>query len=547
MSLPTIAEILVEGYHLKQRYGKLYHLKFIDESWKRAVDKILKSIKGANIALVAVQGPPGTGKTSVYIEVLRQILMDRTSYKNEIFMYIAPTNQLVIETFRRFVHVLYDVLEIPKHVYNYIISRVRVYGSKIAIYNAADIRMFKDLDLDTNALNKLLNVKGVIRASCFDGIEEGPMFVFTTEWQRFNVAIPRIRIHMLVDEASRSPLHRPFITLVDAIGRKIAKGTSLDIVTLSVVGDPEQAIALETEYRGKGKSYLIMNRVKGVLEKLGLRDQGFEFLEITKRLPEPTEKPISIAYYDGKLKALKSRYEALRVFEVEAIRKACMEIKAHYPYGLVDKLCDLIETIISSQIPIGLIKVEAFPLGDTFDSKRVKIAALIAGIFTLAMNYSCTIYDIATISPYVDLTLGTALYYNKVFMSKVGSVRCAKLGPKFATVHSMLGDEADIVVSLLGKEWVKVCELREDPYLTIYFNEPELLNVQFSRHKRILIAIGDIERLRAKASEIAKLSGLRKKYYGLQLVQDIEKIERLCKSLENLKQEEGIPVLSLRR
>jgi hypothetical protein len=44
----------------------------------------------------------------------------------------------------------------------------------------------------------------------------------------------------------------------------------------------------------------------------------------------------------------------------------------------------------------------------------------------------------------------------------------------------MLGGEDDIIISLLGKEWS--AGANDDEGETIYFREPENLNVQFSRH-----------------------------------------------------------------
>jgi len=66
----------------------------------------------------------------------------------------------------------------------------------------------------------------------------------------------------------------------------------------------------------------------------------------------------------------------------------------------------------------------------------------------------------------------------------------------------MLGGEDDIVISMLGKEWIS--GTNDDEEVTIYFREPENLNVQLSRHKLMLIVIGNLQTLRNSAAEVAQ-------------------------------------------
>jgi hypothetical protein len=73
----------------------------------------------------------------------------------------------------------------------------------------------------------------------------------------------------------------------------------------------------------------------------------------------------------------------------------------------------------------------------------------------------------------------------------------------------MLGGEDDIVIALLGKEWSD--NSHDDEGLTIYFREPENLNVQFSRHRLMLIVIGDIQRLRNTAAKIVQAEEAQEK------------------------------------
>jgi hypothetical protein len=71
------------------------------------------------------------------------------------------------------------------------------------------------------------------------------------------------------------------------------------------------------------------------------------------------------------------------------------------------------------------------------------------------------------------------------------------------TVQSMIGGERDFIVTALGKEYA-ADQLGERP--TLYAREPELLNVQLSRHKALLIAVGCVTclaefRLRRRGAE----------------------------------------------
>jgi len=72
-----------------------------------------------------------------------------------------------------------------------------------------------------------------------------------------------------------------------------------------------------------------------------------------------------------------------------------------------------------------------------------------------------------------------------------------RLGLRFDnshTVQAMIGGEQDFVVTMLGKEYA-ASNLAET-FATLYAREPELLNVQLSRHRRLLVAIGCVECLK---------------------------------------------------
>jgi len=500
MSLPTVLGILINVYTQFKRLGVPYRTPIGDDSWHEAVNKVWNAIKLSDPAIVAVQGPPGTGKTSVYVEEFYRVLENPAEFSNDVLVYIAPTNQLVLQTFARFAYALMSRMGDVRSAFEYITSNVYIYGSKVSVYNRSDLEDLKkvglgiELELDAernDLLNKLMRVKDVIRKPSERRAVEGPIFVFTTEWQQMTLEVSNATIKLLVDEASRSPIHRPFITTAKTILTKALRNEQFYITSFSVVGDPEQAIALEPEYRDRG--YLIMNAVKKFLEEQKLTDKAFAFLEFTKRLPHPTEEPISKAFYDGRLKSRKDAREALGVFSYEDVRKACKKIVTAKSDRYVKQLCSLVESAVTTQIPMGIVAAPTFPAGETFEPKRVKASAILAAIFALANEN----LEIAVTGPYIDTVLNAEAYYRRL----IESIKPPSLGAKvtFSTVHSMLGDEADIVISLLGKEWTSA---DDDSYTTIYFDEPELLNVQFSRHRRLILIVGDIETLRRSAAKL---------------------------------------------
>jgi hypothetical protein len=543
-------------------FSQLYSTPHGDDSWHRAVSKIWRSVKGEGPSLAAVQGPPGTGKTTIYVEIFKRIIEKADLFKKDIVVYIAPTNQLVLETFERFTRILFDQFKELDKVLAYITYNTRVYGSKVAAVRDEDISRLKDLNLlgYKDAILGLERVKWIAKVPEEDdlrkrGLPSGPMFIFTTEWQQISLQTPSERnIKILVDEASRSPLHRPFITLAREIAKRMAKRERVNIPLLSVIGDPEQAISLEDEYKVRKEHFLVMNAAVKLLRSLGLEDEAFEFLEYTKRLPHPSEEPISEGYYDGKLKSLKDAKNALKVFDPEGVKKACDKIRLAVPHGvLVDRVCNVVETIVSSRTPIGVVSTRSFPAGDTFEPERVRVASLLSAIFSLMLIYQGSEgnFTVSAVSPYLDLALGVQSYYVRRFVSSVDELRSRIAWmPGSTTVHSMLGGEADIIISILGKEWVG----GSDPYSTIYFNEPELLNVQFSRQKRIMVIIGDVKLLRRSSAKFAQSLGIRLERGGLdskqrryikEKIESVKKIRKTLDRMEHLVEEQGIPSTKL--
>ena len=446
---------------------------------KEAFELISDSIRRNSLAIV--QGPPGTGKTTLYYAVIENYLNKLD--ENEVIVYTAPSNRLVADMLKRVSKLFPDK--------NTFLEQVRVYGSQF------DYKNFERL-----------------RAP----ITKKVRLVITTDYQRiffskdFKSEEYLSRFHMLIDEASRSPLHREFTPIAEELLRS---GKQV-LGSLNVIGDPMQAISLTEFYRMSRREYLLMEKIlmklmehdypdvykEIVNNKIDLMDAIYKYppksfyklLDTTRRLPNPTEEIISNAYYGGLLKS---------AVKGETITR---NIRSNYDKQILDKLkneqefaryVDNIEAVITTE-RLGIyhhVRGEAYtdPEYDLYDDVRAKIATIYAIALSAATRMHTTI-----ISPYVDMMIQTKLLLNSL-LNKL-NLRWLNELIDVTTVQSMLGGEDHNIIAVLGKEHISWSYL--EPLYTIYFNEPELLNVQFSRHKGIFVIIGNLGRLRTTAGNL---------------------------------------------
>ena len=143
---------------------------------------------------------------------------------------------------------------------------------------------------------------------------------------------------------------------------------------------------------------------------------------------------------------------------------------------------------------------DSFRRGDTFDDTRASLALTVSSFLQAAASKSNYAFEVAITAPYSDLVNTVEFRFDRRGLSSaIGK-------PRITTVQSIIGGEADVVVTMLGKEW-SLEDLRLAPpsyrqrammdfYETLYPREPEVLNVQLSRHKSMLVVIGNIGRLR---------------------------------------------------
>jgi len=473
----------------------------LESSLRNAVEISKMAILHEGDAPIAgIRGPPGTGKTKVMEglvndkDIINELL--NSGYK---FMYIAPTNELTISGFARALRPIIMMLQESGLSIDKILSKIRIYGSAIP-------RPYFGNDLDE--LKRIAYVNGNILKDMVHGGIDDALFIFTTDYQRVSSRMRKSGYKFIpfIDEASKMPFYLPFNPVSDAELKALAQGNAGIMHSLVIVGDDRQAVAVGPEYQGYGRFLLALPKVEEVLRNLNSRQ--FMTLDTTFRLPEPTQQPISDGFYSDvgiRLKAAenaKKRLEdRLRNINWEERLGKCKGFANDY---LWDRVISSVKDALSSLIPIIMVNTKrAISPGEYSEPVRVKLAAYYAILLRCLLGNNV---GISVIGPYRDLVEDVRYYLKKIDLRKIGGVNINNV--RLLTVQSMLGDEDDIVIVLLGKEW----DVRsyDDEGLTIYFREPENLNVQLSRHRLMLIIIGDIQMLRSTATETAQRSRLRR-------------------------------------
>jgi energy-coupling factor transporter ATP-binding protein EcfA2 len=449
----------------------------IEESFNaNAVELVKRKIIALDSERISlVQGPPGTGKTTIFQQVI-SYCFDKTD-RDEVFLYIAPTNKLVADMLQRIASI-YRVL--GKDL-NDLKREVRVYGSRFKYGEFEGLR--KPIDNEVK-------------------------IVLSTEYQRVHESEIQKKYHLLIDEASKSPIHKPFITVSDELLEMLQESDREGIIaSLNVIGDPKQAIALGDEYRGRDDLLLLTNLIRGLLPEhlkkevdkgdidvtvaayQALKGTHYELLEVTRRLPYPSEVPISMGFYDGKLRAYKNAEYVLKEIEEKWNSNEAQMLKNINEDFF--KVVDTLESAITTRTPIIYVHVEGKYLHDyLFNERRAKVGLLFSCAISRILGESVT-----AIAPYVDqqLQMRLSMYYQygEVAKDVIGMVN-------FTTVHRMLGAEDSYIIAILGKENIGKSYYER----TIYFMEPEIFNVQLSRHQKLIVIVGDLFKLRKEAGKI---------------------------------------------
>lgn len=465
-----VSDLIKKNFELAQS-GELVRYPLL-ESNQRASDSIRRAIDNHRISVV--QGPPGTGKTSTYSDVIQRRVDSLGS--NEIFLYVAPTNELV-----------YDMLDKVSQYYalkgdlDSFKREVRVYGSQFDFANYEEI-------------NRQLS--------------SGVKVIISTNYQRVYSRDLELDFHLLIDEASKSPLHTPFQTLVNTISENDDLRGSI-----SIVGDPMQAISLSDAYRGNKKRILMMpyflrgkldipstDGVKDdeVLERARkeIKDGSYNFLDTTLRLPGPSHRGISSGYYDSALSArfgFSSRYG--RTYMDENILRNLKNESVAF-----ERICEVIGNARDSDVGMLLIQDETQkPYANSKDGVLYDNNRGDAGIVAAIILAATTKLKTTVVTTYVDQYLQMMIRFKRNYGKYIEKYLNKDIGAiKFKTAQSMLGAESQNVVVVLGRE---TSSPRIDQR-TIYFQEPELLNVQLSRHKGFLVVVGNLKRMNHTALKL---------------------------------------------
>lgn len=442
----------------------------LGQEQQKGLEYISENVKHGGLAVGV--GPPGTGKTAIFNKAYADTIEDVE--RDEVVIHVAPTNRLVEEAAVRTMTLLllkgYDVENLR--------SSIRVYGSR-----------FEPRPLDENT-----------------------KLVFTTGYQPgalLRLSRFKRRIHLMVDEASTTALHEAFVSLSLSLANEIRRKNLEFIGSFNVIGDPMQAIVESAGTSWKYEQLIVYRMILSILpedERKEVRrnpPRMFEiaeryasgsgikyfFLDRTYRMPEPTELIVSIPFYEGRLRAARRYTDALKGILLEGSQAQSL-LRETACLSKFKEVKEALDNALESQVPIVYIKdkgpaysgIRSFRGLDEYDVLRSTLASEVAAYAALRTNVS----RVMVVAPYNEVVQQARAHALGRFARHLGE---RKRSLSFATVHSVLGSEADIVVAVIGKEHIG------KRHETIYFQTPELVNVQTSRHSRMLIIIGNVERL----------------------------------------------------
>ena len=456
------------------------------DSWRRVGHMIDNNVRKQRIGVV--QGPPGTGKTTVIANTF-------SGYFNQlgggnILLYIAPTNELVHDMFRKVVRHYISTLK-PKglqnlgDLYRDISTEVRLYGSKFYY------------DREVSELQNMPN--------------QDTKIVIMTSYQRLYTPSGDFVYNLMIDEASRSPLHLPFVSVAD----QLLNTTNLE-GSINVVGDPQQAITIGNYFSESGRRLLMMSYLlRGLLgvdantkesdielledaRRSSLRGNAYEFLDTTMRMPGPSEEAISLGYYNGDLKAYTRASNSLNSYFDANIGRNIQNQEEE----TLSKISAGLEDAITTGRPILYLRVPGKSVysdyskkyGMLYDGKRADIGLKAAIALSATTGEPTTI-----VTTYVDQQLQMGLQLKGRYSGLTKKYGVTEGTIKFSTAQSMLGAEDKNIVAILGKEYPSRATNVYDPS-TLYFNEPELLNVQLSRQMKFLTIVGNLGYLASQAA-----------------------------------------------
>lgn len=442
-------------------------------TFMKARQLIVDRIRRGGVSLT--WGPPGTGKTTTFLSSI-EVVLPQLVDGPETLIYIAPTNKLVADTYVKLA-AIFKKFALKK---NDFLKHVKVYGSQFKIGSVEFLKQIKKPDEDTK-------------------------IILTTAYQA--PYLPSIkgsqRIHIIVDEASKSPLHVPFIPLTEELLHYLSSSEER-FSSLNIIGDPNQAIGVD-ELKGRKDLLLFLRTTVGLL---GISEPNYEniqdildlaksrlsgsylsILEVTYRLPHPSEQPISHGFYNA---VLRSRFEASEVLKDVWRQNQANQLISHDE--VFKKVTTVLEDAITTERPIIYIHQKERPYQDV-SGELVDLKRAIIGLYFATALAHITGESVSVITVYSDQAHYMKIRFNSEFRNLIAE----SPNVSFLTTHKALGSEDNHVVAVLGKEYYPSTALGDE---TIYYQEPEVLNVQLSRHKKTLIIIGNFQRMINTISKI---------------------------------------------
>ena len=443
-----------------------------DRIHREASDNIIDVIKRGDINVTI--GPPGSGKTTTIALTLSKMYEELD--EKEVIVYTTTHNSLVLEaTVKTMAHLMKNKVGEDE-----IKESVVLFGSQFPYRRPS----------------------------------ENAKLMFTTFYQPAplkEVLKEKDRVHLIVDEASTARLFQVFLPISQALNSKFVETKEINtsfLSSLSIIGDPMQAILISEHKRVKP---LILKIIKGAIqdpsdrrrveeepdlildiaeEYLPKSGLSYYFLRKTFRLPKPSQLLISLPFYRSKLDAHRS------IKEVKIERDDVSLEGFVKNTRLLKKVIDAVDNAVDSKIPVVYLKDKnPMPYSDDsfrkFDEKRATIGVELAAYLSKAF-YS---KRIMVVNPYREMV--SQMDYQLKSKFKVDQTRV-----ELRTVHSALGTDADIVIAVLGKEYMNVWGGGK----TIYYNIPQALNVQLSRHKGLVFIIGNIEDVAKTANKLKEYS-----------------------------------------
>lgn len=613
----TIAEALVRSYELcrPEISQKSDELVIDSINYSEAKRLFKNSIVNPDPSSAIIYGPPGTGKTKLVSEALYELVYEgkgpfEEKSRYELLFYVAPTNDLVISAVRRVFTYIFcalfkrnEVELIPKLIYG-----TKVLGSKItnAKLNISSIDRFRKLILQLGVfsklppelenvikeLEKMVQGKEVMLASQWMDVDlEGTHLVFTTAYQTLKVKdISRISdIHVIYDEASKIEQiqsHRVLLSILQNYIRNVIASKNMDslsqylkkyvesINTLIAMGDKFQAITVQG-IAGKYSKLLIEE-----LEKHGAKGV---VLDVTLRLPHPTELSLSKAFYEKyqntrvrahevltheKKRLLKVIYEIVGERLIDKIGKELKKISLNEYRVMIDKIIDALIGAMNEGKPGIIIDFSQPWRWGQFNRLYVAGSVAFSAIETLILSYARMRYDLNELcykefkyirNVCLDIAQGQpitilSMYRNvfrvgdhaRVIARRLSTMLGIKINDLISskTISSNIGNESPIIVHELPKDpWIGITDERLRH--TFIVRDPLQIVVGVSRHSLIRTIVGDIEGFIKHIQELKRdprAERIIKELYGEKNIEYLSSIGELIEQEKQLA-EKGKAVL----